>query len=107
MSTVPIGSSDFPLQNSEALAVPADNRVPGNGAIWVGIFAEMSEFALMFLVYFLAKVHYPEFFDQGPLQLNTTAGVLNTLALLTSSYFVAKAMQSVRMGYNQRAIRWL
>ncbi len=87
--------------------LPADNRIPGNGAVWVGIFAEMSEFALMFLVYFIARVHYPEIFNQGPLQLNTTAGVLNTLALLTSSYFVAKAMGAVRMGRITQAIRWL
>ncbi|MCW8884609.1 MAG: cytochrome c oxidase subunit 3 family protein [Motiliproteus sp.] len=87
--------------------LPADNRVPGNGAVWVGIFAEMTEFALMFLVYFIAKVHYPEYFDEGPLKLNTTAGVLNTLALLTSSFFVAKAMSSVRKGNIQLAIRWL
>ncbi|MEH6627163.1 MAG: cytochrome c oxidase subunit 3 family protein [Motiliproteus sp.] len=86
---------------------PQDRRVPGNGAVWVGIFAEMSEFALMFLVYFIAKVHYPEVFDQGPLRLHTTAGVLNTLALLTSSYCVAKAMKSVRMDRIPQAIRWL
>jgi len=86
---------------------PVDNRVPGNGAVWVGIFAEMSEFALMFVIYFIAKVHYPELFNQGPLTLNTTAGALNTLSLLTSSYFVVKAMQSLRMGQIQRSIRWL
>ncbi len=87
--------------------LPAEGRVPGNGAVWVGIYAEMSEFALMFLVYFIAKVHYMDSFDQGPLQLNTLAGTLNTLALLTSSYFVAKAMSCVRMNQINRAIHWL
>ncbi|MCG8427234.1 MAG: hypothetical protein MI754_07765, partial [Chromatiales bacterium] len=69
---------------------PVVGRVPGNMAIWVAIFSEMSEFALMFIVCFLAKVHYPELFHTGPTKLNTLAGTLNTLALLSSSYFVAK-----------------
>lgn len=98
----PESPADQPLEQ-----LPADNRIPGNGAVWVGIFAEMSEFALMFLVYFIAKVHYPEYFNDGPLRLNTLAGTLNTLSLLTSSYFVAKAMGSVRAGRIQTAIRWL
>ena len=34
--------------------------IPGNMAIWVGILSEMTEFALMFVVYFIAKAHNPE-----------------------------------------------
>lgn len=86
---------------------PADNRIPGNKAIWVGIFSEMSEFGLMFLVYFIAKVHYPDLFNEGPLQLNTLAGTLNTLVLLSSSYFVAKAMHAMRLNQQQQSVRWL
>lgn len=76
---------------------PQANRIPGNGAVWVGIFSEMSEFALMFMVFFVAKVHYQDLFNQGPLQLNTLAGTLNTLVMLTSSYLVACAMQAIRL----------
>ncbi|MES9829165.1 MAG: cytochrome c oxidase subunit 3 family protein [Candidatus Thiodiazotropha sp.] len=88
-------------------AVPAKNHVPGNMAIWVGILSEMTEFALMFIVYFIAKVHNPEFFADGPLRLNTTAGVLNTLVLLSSSYFVIKAIKSIRIGRIDQCQRWL
>ncbi|MES9976403.1 MAG: cytochrome c oxidase subunit 3 family protein, partial [Candidatus Thiodiazotropha sp.] len=76
-------------------------------AIWVGILSEMTEFALMFIVYFIAKVHNPEFFADGPLRLNTTAGVLNTLVLLSSSYFVIKAIKSIRIGRIDQCQRWL
>ncbi|MEW8508423.1 MAG: cytochrome c oxidase subunit 3 family protein [Candidatus Thiodiazotropha sp.] len=76
-------------------------------AIWVGILSEMTEFALMFIVYFIAKVHNPEFFADGPLRLNTTAGVLNTLVLLSSSYFVIKAIKSIRIGQVVQCQRWL
>ncbi|MEW8070179.1 MAG: cytochrome c oxidase subunit 3 family protein [Candidatus Thiodiazotropha endolucinida] len=87
--------------------LPTKNHVPGNMAIWVGILSEMTEFALMFIVYFIAKVHNPEFFADGPLRLNTTAGVLNTLVLLSSSYFVIKAIKSIRIGRIDQCQRWL
>ena len=76
-------------------------------AIWVGILSEMTEFALMFIVYFVAKVHNPEVFADGPSRLNTTAGVLNTLVLLSSSYFVIKAIQAIRVGKIVNCTRWL
>lgn len=87
--------------------VPVAGRIPGNMAIWVAIFSELSEFALMFIIYFIAKIHHPEVFYNGPTQLNTLAGTLNTLALLSSSYFVAKSVQAVRANKIDKAIRWL
>jgi len=87
--------------------LPKAGRIPGNGPVWVGIYAEMTEFALMFLIFFAAKVHYSDVFKEGPLQLNIYAGLLNTLALLTSSYFVAKAVGCVRMNQINKAIYWL
>ncbi len=67
----------------------------------------MSEFALMFIVYFIAKVHNPEVFSTGPSRLNTGAGVINTLVLLSSSYFVVKAMHAIRLGRIAICLRWL
>ena len=86
---------------------PDGKRIPGSMAIWVGILSEMTEFAAMFLAYFIAKVHHPELFEQGQQQLSTLAGTLNTLVLLSSSYFVAKAMMSIRRGNIGSCVRWL
>jgi len=86
---------------------PNSGRIPGNFAIWVAIFSEMTEFAIMFVCIFLAKVHYPEVFAQGIDKVNTMAGMLNTLALLSSSYFVAKAVFSIRQAQVDKAIRWM
>jgi len=87
--------------------VSRDNGVPGNPAVWVGILAELTEFAMMFIFLFIAKVHYPEVFDEGPTRLNTMAGMVNTLALLSSSYFVARAMAAIRRDKPNEAMRWL
>ena len=81
--------------------------IPGNPAIWVGIFSELTEFALFFVIYFLARAHYPEQFADGPLQLHTLAGTINTLVLISSSYFVAKAVFALRKNRPNTAIRWL
>lgn len=82
-------------------------KIPGNKAVWVGIFAELSEFSVFFIAYFIAKAHSPIEFDQGPQQLNTLAGTLNTFALLTSSYFVAKALAAIRVNDPNKSVRCL
>ena len=88
-------------------ATPADHRIPGNTGIWVGIYCELTEFALMFLVYFVARAHHPDAFHTGPQQLSTAAGVANTLIMLTSSYFVARALFAMRHDHTRRCLRWM
>lgn len=87
----------------------ADDRrsVPGSIAVWVLIYAELSEFALFFIVYLVVRAHNPEMFAAGPGQLNTLAGTLNTLVLISSSYCVARAMRAIRRNQPQRCARWL
>lgn len=94
--------------SAEPRAPPGiDSGVPGNKAIWVGIFAEMTEFALMFLVYFIARAHHPEAFHEGPARLWKLAGIVNTLVMLTSSFLVAKAVLAMRADRADQALRWL
>ena len=69
---------------------PAEGRIPGNKGIWAGILSEMTEFALLFGVYFIARAHFPAAFREGPLQLSLFAGTFNTLLMISGSYFVTK-----------------
>ncbi|KGJ90542.1 cytochrome c oxidase subunit 3 family protein [Thalassotalea sp. ND16A] len=82
-------------------------RVPGNIPIWVGILSELTEFGIFFTAYFIAKFNYPEVFASGPLSLNTTIGVSNTVILLASSFFMAKAMSNVRRDDYKKCERYL
>ncbi len=82
-------------------------NIPGNLAIWAAILSEMSEFAVMFIVYFIAKVHNPELFAEGPTHLNTLAGTTNTLIMLSSSFFVIRSVMAVRDDQLKTATRWL
>ena len=83
------------------------SNIPGSMAIWFAILAEMSEFAIMFVVYFLAKVHNPELFYEGPTRLNTLAGTTNTLIMLTSSFFVVRAVMAIRDNKPKQSANWL
>lgn len=95
----------------QALAVPeaekASKETPGNMAVWVLIYAELFEFALFFIAFLIAKSHFPVVFSDGPLQLNTFAGTANTLVLITSSFFVARAMAAIKLGKRHECLTWL
>ena len=82
-------------------------HIPGNKAIWVGIYAELTEFALMFFVYFIARAHHPEIFHQGPAQLSLLAGAANTIIMLTSSFFIARAVLAIRHNDQRVCLGWL
>ncbi len=82
-------------------------RIPGNKGIWVGISCEFIEFALMFMVYFVARLNYPEAFKQGPAAIWTTAGAVNTVLMVSSSFFIACSVSAMRAGAMHRSRRWL
>ncbi|MEE9491853.1 MAG: cytochrome c oxidase subunit 3 family protein [Gammaproteobacteria bacterium] len=92
---------------SSDLSFRKNKSIPGSLAIWFAILAEMSEFAIMFVVFFIAKVHNPELFDQGPGRLNTLAGTANTLIMLTSSFFVVRSVIAIRNNQLKQSTRWL
>lgn len=99
-------SHEFPLANVNE-DKNSEKPIPGDIAIWVLIFAELFEFGMLFILYIIAKVYEPELFHTGPLSLNTTSGICNTLILLTSSYFVARAVRAIRLGQIPQSKMWL
>ncbi|MCK5664820.1 MAG: cytochrome c oxidase subunit 3 family protein [Thiotrichaceae bacterium] len=79
----------------------------GNFAIWLLIFLELTEFAFFFIVFLIGKSHYPEIFYDGPTQLNTMAGMFNTLILISGSFFVARAVSAIRYDNPKKALLFL
>lgn len=75
-------------------APPADKRLPGDLAIWVFILAEMLAFAVFFAAYAFARAHDPALFNEYQQTLDRNAGALNTLLLVTGSWFVVRAVQA-------------
>ena len=85
----------------------SDEAIPANMAVWILIGAELTEFALFFVIYLVVRSHNPEIFSQGPERLNLLAGTLNTLALITSSYFVARAISAIKRNQPKQTVKWL
>ena len=87
---------------------------PGDLAIWVIIYVEFITFALLFLGYAFSRRLDVELFNASQLAVNQTSGFINTFILITSSYFVVKAVQSIRnmtqesqKESNVQASKWL
>lgn len=89
---------------------PADRLSPyppGDLAIWIFILAELLVFAVFFAAYAFTRLNHVELFNQYQATLNRDAALLNTLALLTSSYFVIRGVVAARGGNNPLCARWL
>jgi len=67
----------------------------------------MTEFGLLFCVYFVARFYNPASFQSGPAEINVMAGTANTVMMISGSYFVVKAVHAIRDNQSRLALRWL
>lgn len=91
-----------------------ENYPVGDFAIWIIIYVELVTFGLLFLGYAFSRRSNIEMFNHSQLMLETTSGFINTLLLVTSSYFVVKAVTTIqnmtdnrREEFNKKASKWL
>lgn len=80
---------------------------PGGILIWIIIFLELFTFG----VALIAMAHYgnqeAELFHNSSLKLNTTYGMINTLFLLTSGYFMAVSVSELKKGHKIKSQKLL
>lgn len=76
------------LAGSVAPSQAAPRYPPGDPALWIFILAELLVFAIFFTAYAFSRMNNVELFNQFQATLNRDAALINTLALLTSSYLV-------------------
>ena len=75
--------------------------LPGDLAIWFFIYAELAVFGILFIAYAITRQNHPDIFAEGYLHLNRTAGLINTIALISASFFVARASLFLRWENSQ------
>lgn len=86
---------------------------PGDFAIWIVIYIELITFGLFFIGYAFSRRLNVDMFNSSQLLLDKNAGFIDTILLLTSSYFIVKAIQSIKdktltiKKANDIASRWL
>jgi nitric oxide reductase NorE protein len=84
-------------------------RTPGQPDMWVLVMIEAATFSAYFVVYTLCYRDDPSLFLRGQAQLSLGLGVINTLVMLTSSWSIARCVDSARKGNWPAAMRslWL
>ena len=81
---------------AEAVSAPAGERIPGEAGVWVFLLGYMVVFAQLFAVFVYYRAADVPLFASAQHSLNQSLGALNTLLLLTSSWFVIHAVEAVR-----------
>jgi nitric oxide reductase NorE protein len=91
-------------------ATPAEStgrtgHLPGDIAMWVMVLGDFVFFGAYFIIFMVHRAMAPELFLQSQQHLNLTIGVVNTLVLLTSSWFIVRSVATARSGDYQGAVR--
>jgi nitric oxide reductase NorE protein len=76
-------------------------------AIWIFILAELGVFAVFFAAYAFARIGDVALFNACQDTLDRRAALINTVALITGSYFVVRAVAAIRTGDAGGCWRWL
>jgi len=86
---------------------PQPSDLPGDFAIWIFIFAELLVFGIFFLAYAFARSYNVELFNASQSTLTREFGAINTFVLITSSFFVVRAVAAIKHNNSQICVNWL
>ncbi|MEV0669152.1 cytochrome c oxidase subunit 3 [Mycobacterium sp. NPDC050441] len=78
--------------------------VPGQPDMWMFVLVESLLFTAYFSVYLVSRTQNPELFLQSQSHLDLRVGVVNTIALLLSSWAIARCVQASREGNYRSAL---
>lgn len=98
---------DLRPRSDQILATTASRRLVGDEGVWFFISADITMFAVLFLLFMSERFKAVSLFEHSRQQLDLALGALNTLILVTSSWFVALAVHSARAGQREAVIRYL
>jgi nitric oxide reductase NorE protein len=81
------------------------SRVPGEGDMWFFVMFESLVFTAYFCVYLYFRTQDERAFLEAQSALDLPLGILDTIALLTSSWAIARCVQEARAGRDAAARR--
>lgn len=85
--------------------VARSGHLPGDIHMWVMVLGDILVFSSYFVIFMIYRSMSPEAYLRAQQHLDVNIGVINTVVLLTSSWFIARSVLSARAGDHQRAIR--
>jgi nitric oxide reductase NorE protein len=94
-------------QTAEANAGGAKTaaHLPSNKDMWVFVLGDLVIFSTYFIIFMIYRHQERQLFLESQQHLSLNIGVVNTLVLLASSWFVAQGVQLTRAGDYERAVR--
>jgi len=98
---------DFMTTTSSMTDVEGRRRthLPGDVHMWVMVLGDLMIFGAYFIMFMIFRALKPEEFLASQQHLNINIGVLNTLVLLASSWFIARSVQAARAADHTQALR--
>lgn len=69
---------------------------PGDFLVWIIIYIELLTFGLFFIGFAISRKNQLEIFNTSQLLLDQRFGFINTVLLISSSYFVVKAIKIIK-----------
>lgn len=85
--------------------ISRNGHMPGDGHMWVMVLGDLVIFGGYFIIFMIHRAMSPEQFLESQQHLNLNIGALNTLVLLTSSWFVARSVLAARADDRACALR--
>ncbi len=89
--------------SAEQCKAASHGHIPGEAGIWLFIFGDMMVFTVFFLIFLYYRGEDAALFIQSQRYLSQPLGVLNTLLMLTSSWFVASGIRAARFDKGRQA----
>ena len=80
-------------------------HLPSNKDMWVFVLGDLVIFSSYFIIFEIYRHQQRQLFLSAQQHLSLNIGVVNTLVLLASSWFVAQSVQLTRAGEYERAMR--
>ncbi len=75
--------------------------------MWFFILAELLVFGVFFSAYAFARTYDIELFNASQLELDRLSGAINTILLISGSYFVVRAVDKIRHDRSRACAYWL
>ena len=95
------------LDTADVAEKPFESGLPGDFAIWVFILAELTTFAVFFVVYAFARTRHVTLFNAGQAHLDLNIGAINTCLLITGSWFVVRGVHAIQHDKVKQSVGWL
>ena len=71
------------------------------------VFLELLTFGIALLVFLFQRQADVELYNNSQLMLNKTLGTANTLVLITSGFFMANGLITLKSGKDKQSLNWL